>query len=133
MSPSAARNAANQEKQSAKAAAAAAATEPPARCSPQLVPNAVKAPKSPSNLAVINRFTAAIATEKPAPPDSKVKLRIASGRIIRFWRGSYNSVVSKYPDLKLNPGNYYYAFSTNTADRVILRRSPSEAGNNSVT
>jgi len=35
-----------------------------ARCSPRPAPSAAKAPKSRFNLAVISRFTAAIATEK---------------------------------------------------------------------
>ncbi len=35
-----------------------------ARCSPRPAPSAVKAPKFPFNLAVISRFTAAIATVK---------------------------------------------------------------------
>jgi hypothetical protein len=71
-SPSAVRNVARQERQSARAAAAAAAaaaTEPRVRCSPQPALSAAKPPKFPSNPAVTSRFIAAIATEKPAPAD----------------------------------------------------------------
>jgi len=61
MSPSAVWHAARQGSQNAMEVAV---TEHPARCSPRPAPSAAKAPKSLFNLAVISRFTAAIATEK---------------------------------------------------------------------
>ena len=61
MSPSAVPNAARQGSQSVTEAAA---TDPDARCSLRYVPSVVRTPKYPLNLAVISRFTVAIATVK---------------------------------------------------------------------
>ena len=61
MSRNAARNAVRQGSQSVTATAA---MEFRARCSPRPAPNVAEAPKFLFNLAVISRFTAAIATEK---------------------------------------------------------------------
>jgi hypothetical protein len=61
MSQSAAPNAARQGRQSVMEAAA---ISPDVRCFPRHVPSATRTPKYPSNLAVIGRFTVAIATVK---------------------------------------------------------------------
>ena len=61
MSPSAAPHAARQGNQSVMEAAA---TGPDARCFPQYVPSVAKILKYPLNLAVIDRFTVAIAIVK---------------------------------------------------------------------
>ncbi len=60
-SPSVVQNAARQGSQNVTEAVT---TVPDVRCSLRYVPSAAKAPKSHLNLAVISRFTVAIATEK---------------------------------------------------------------------
>ena len=61
MSPSAAPHAARQGSQNDTEVAA---TGPDAKCFPQYVPSVAKTRKYPLNLAVISRFTVAIATVK---------------------------------------------------------------------
>jgi len=71
MSPSAALHAARQESQNDTEVAATAAV-PNAKCFLQYVLSAAKIPKYPLNLAVISRFTVAIATVKSDRVDSAV-------------------------------------------------------------
>jgi len=71
MSPSAAPPVARQEKQSVMETVALA-TDPSGRCSLQNVPSAVRIPRYPSNPAVTNQCTVAIATEKPDRVDRLV-------------------------------------------------------------
>ena len=73
MSPSAVPTAVKKGSQSVtKAAAATTATGHSARCFPRHAPSAARTPRYPLSLAVISRFTVAIATEKIDRPDKLV-------------------------------------------------------------